>query len=223
MPPPLRDNPGTVKVIVRRFRVQHPYSYFAYMPPLGRSQTLTGGGSGQVGTDARPRFDAIFSQTVIRESHGNDRPLLVVEVSDTIPNPDLDRLFDLGDFGFVPKAFGLAKAMLAARAKEILDAAVAGLSLALPPSATPIIETVGTVTFALEPGTERLLYSLDVTGSATMTLATSVSNEFNIRVVGQSNEANDAVDRHVSHIHFNHSQITIRSTSSRLTSSRRRS
>jgi hypothetical protein len=140
------------------------------------AQTLAGGGS-QVDASARARFDAIFARTVIRQSVGYDSPLLVVEVSDTIPNPNWEGVIDLGDFSFKANVFAEAKALLAARATEILEASVAGLSLALPPSATPTIETCGTVVFALERETQRLLYLLDVTGSITMTFSTSASDD----------------------------------------------
>jgi hypothetical protein len=138
-------------------------------------QGLTGGGKGEISADARARFDAIFSTTVIRGSHSDDRPLLVIEVSGTIPNPALEGVIDFGDFSFKANAFPEAKVLLARRAKELLEAAVAGLSLVV--RGTPTIATVGDVTLAMEPETARLLYSLDVTGSVTMTEATSVSKE----------------------------------------------
>jgi hypothetical protein len=81
------------------------------------AQTIVGGGS-QVDASARARFDAIFARTVIRQSVGYDSPLLVVEVSDTIPNLNWEGVIDLGDFCFKADAFVEAKVLLAARPRE---------------------------------------------------------------------------------------------------------
>jgi hypothetical protein len=131
-------------------------------------QLVTGG---QVGEDARVRFDAVFSQTTV----GGDNPLLVVEATDTIQRPNLERLADFGDFGFQLKIFD--QCPLAARGKKTFEAAVAGLSLALPPRATSSVKTLGAVAFGLEPGTQRPLYSLDPTISVSARVTTFPSGD----------------------------------------------
>jgi hypothetical protein len=126
--------------------------------------------------DARTRFNAILSRTTILEGVGWDRPLLIVELSSATENPNMDRLFDFGDFGFVLDGLGLDRARAAERAKPTFEAAVAGLSLALSSGTTPTIESVGEFAFALDEGSERPLYSIVAGGSAMMTLATATTD-----------------------------------------------
>jgi hypothetical protein len=125
------------------------------------------------------RKAAFVSNTAFPEWGSVDCPLLVVEAlgSTTTEGADwkADRLVECGDFGFVVNRLGLDAALLAERCKPTLQAAVAGISLALPPNITPTIEHVGDITFAIEPETLRPLYSVVVSGSATLVLAASTS------------------------------------------------
>jgi hypothetical protein len=117
-------------------------------------------------SNVRTRFDAAFSRTTISEDLNFDKPLLVIEVSDTVESVKSERLsdLDLEDFGFGLELF--EQGPLEERAKEALEAAAAGLALAMPVGTTSTIETVGNVAYLIEPKTKKLLYSIKPSVSA---------------------------------------------------------
>jgi hypothetical protein len=74
---------------------------------------------------------------------------------------------DLGEFGARLNIFD--DAPLARIAEKALRAAFAGLSLALPDHVTDSMVPVGTIAFAIEPTTGRLLYNMGIKASGSVT------------------------------------------------------
>ena len=62
---------------------------------------------------------------------------------------------------------------IAGEAARLLEDAVTGIMLTLTASSTPTVAAIGNVAYATEPGSGRLIYSLEPSASASMTSSTS--------------------------------------------------
>lgn len=173
--------PATVSSDARAFLTIEEDIYLEHLRRIAAfSATVTQlSGAVQLGTDLATRFASVLARTSIRADGLNfDKPLLVVSVSGTTETARLDRLKHCGDFSFGAEVFD--RTAFAERAKQTLEAAAAGLSLALPGSASPDIKLLGEVAYLTEPDTGRILYSLALSIRASGTSGSSMTrNELN--------------------------------------------
>lgn len=119
------------------------------------------------------RFHAAFARAQVND--GTGEVLLVIEVIDRVQSPSLGHLIDVGEIGARIEIFD--DEPLAIRAEKALRTAFAGLSLALPDHTTDSMVMMGSAAFAIEPDTDRLLYSLKIQASASMTSATNLGRD----------------------------------------------
>ena len=121
---------------------------------------------------APERFAAALSAITISEPLKEDRPLLVVESTSTVETLTPGRLNDMQTCGI---GLGLFDQVTVAKlAKTAIEAAISGIALTLPLGTTPNVESVGTVAYATEPDSNRPLYSIEPSASASMTSMTSI-------------------------------------------------
>lgn len=123
------------------------------------------------GTTPAERFERILSRTSIKESEHNDT-LLIVEVIGHAECLRLENLLSLGEVGAGIELFNFE--LQATMATKALRAAFAGLSLALPRQTTDELHLLGTVAYAIEPCSGRMLYSTRIRGSASATISSKL-------------------------------------------------
>lgn len=118
------------------------------------------------------RFADALSSVAIAERLSEDRPLLVVETTSTVESIKSGQLNDMGTC-----CLGLAlfdQTSLAKINKDILEVAISAIALVTPPWITSTVEALGTTAYAVEPGTDRFLYSIEPSISGSSTSMTSI-------------------------------------------------
>lgn len=119
------------------------------------------------------RFAAILASITVDEGQQSDRPLLIVESAETVESLSQPHLSVAQSCGIGIGLFDQTALVKAAR--SALEAAVTSIALALPTDITSTVQPVGTVAYAIEPGTGRELYSIEPAASMSMTSMTSVN------------------------------------------------
>ena len=123
----------------------------------------------------RERFERALAVCVIPEGIDFDKPLLIVEVREQVTRFHSDRASDVGEISL---GIDCLETQNLARSGEILlEAATAGISLALPSSTSPVATRLGHATYVTDPQTGRLTYTLDMSASSSSWSMTSVSQE----------------------------------------------
>jgi hypothetical protein len=90
----------------------------------------------------------------IQEGVHADSPLLIAEATGAAEKVELDKANRVGDIGFVLHLLDDAK--LVESAKQAIEAAVTGLSLALPTAEFREIEALGSVSYLVEPQSKQI-------------------------------------------------------------------
>jgi hypothetical protein len=124
---------------------------------------------------APERFAGVLASTPISEGVRGDSPLLLIEVIGQIESIRTDRLNDMGTCGIGLQLFDSSE--LSNTGNSVQDAAIVGIALNLPFHTAPTIETIGTVAYALEPETERVFYSLELSMTGSVTSVTPIDLE----------------------------------------------
>ncbi len=134
------------------------YLHLRRIAAIGRSiHNKFSGREAQAGSPEE-QFARILAGIQIQEGVHFDSPLLIAEATGTIENVALDKVNLLGEIGFGANLFDDAN--LAAHAKQAIEVAVTGLALALPIGEFREVETLGSVSYLVDPSTNRIVYSL---------------------------------------------------------------
>ena len=138
------------------------------------AESMVGAGDNRL-APYQQRFRDMFARTQIKHDDMKSGALMITKVEDEINVADLEHLQDLGDFGAKIQIFN--NSALRESALRATRAAHAGLTLALGENVTDTLRSFGTVDYAIEPDTKRLLYSLNMSVSSSMTMLTHMTPE----------------------------------------------
>jgi hypothetical protein len=175
LPVPLLEAP-TTKAVAQLTMARDPY--FLHLRRLQAfrlmiTQALVGG-HGNL-ENASARFLHALAGSNIQEGTDFDKPLLIVGITGEAEILHPDRAVDVGEISF---GLGLFETQdLAQRAEAVLEAAVAGISLSLPPSTTSVVTKLGYVAYIKDNDSGRLSYTLELSASGSHSSMTSVSKE----------------------------------------------
>lgn len=121
------------------------------------------------------RFADAFSRTRVTERTGQPAALMVTMVTSEIAEYKIDHLLDLGDFGARLQIFDNTE--LESAAEHATRVAFAGLTLSLGEHITDTMIPRGDIFFALEPETDRKLYSVTTRISVSSTSSTHLTTD----------------------------------------------
>ena len=125
----------------------------------------------------KDQFAKLLAGASVNEGVDFDKPWLVIEAEGTLDAFDPARFVDYGHSDF---AFGVAlfdPATLAQQADEALKAALSALMLAMPADISADVKSLGTVSFIIEPETERTIYCSNPTASSSFSAHSSLRTE----------------------------------------------
>ena len=135
------------------------YLHLRRLAAISRSIHNKVSGREAQGSLPEEQFASVLAGIQIQEGIRFDSPLLIAEATGTANPVETEKANGLGDIGFGLSLFEDAK--LVEDAKQAIEAAITGLALALPTGEFREIETLGTVSYFVDPVTNRTVYSLN--------------------------------------------------------------
>lgn len=139
------------------------------------AQVFAGPGERRELAPYRQRFKEAFAQTQLKQNGLSQGALMVTEVSREVPDQVLDHLQDYGDFCARLQVFNPEE--LQSAAERATHIAFSGLVLSLGESATDTLTRRGNIAIAYEPGSQRPIYSLQVSGSVSITSSVQLTDK----------------------------------------------
>jgi hypothetical protein len=133
------------------------YLHLRRVAAIGRNIHNAFSGREGRGSSPEEKFANVLAEIQIQEGIRFDSPLLIAEAVRTTETVEADKANSLGDIGFGLNLFDDTK--LVEDAKQAIEAAITGLALALPIGEFREIETLGSVSYFVDPATQRTVYS----------------------------------------------------------------
>lgn len=166
---------GNIRVFLTMDRDLY-YLHIRRLAALGTvtAESMAGTGGNRL-APYQQRFRDTFARTHIKHDGISRGAFMITKVEDEIDIADLEHLQDFGDFGVRIQIFD--NSPLREAALRATRAAHACLTLALSENVTDTLRSFGTVDYAIDPDTKRLLYSLNVNASMSMTSLTNMTHE----------------------------------------------